>query len=136
MKKWKSVALPTEAPLVTGVITRGKISFALRSGYCHYRSSDRHSRQVDSEPAGLRWLGDVAMLVAAAIAGGILALMVFRKQMLRTLLNTVRLIRHHRASGLQPHPILDIREPSSIRVPSGLAIAMGTLYCGNTFWRG
>lgn len=81
----------------------------------------------------------VAILIGAAIAGGILAVgyMVFRRQVLRTLLNTVELIRHHLTSGLQPHPVLNIREPSSMRVPYGLAIAIGTLYCvGNTFWWG
>jgi prepilin peptidase CpaA len=88
------------------------------------------------------WAGTVqalAILIAAAIAGGILAVcyIVFYRQVLRTFLNTVELIRHHLSSGLQPHPVFNIREPSSMRVPYGLAIAMGTLYCvGNTFWRG
>ena len=88
------------------------------------------------------WAGTaqaVAILIASAIVGGILAVcyIVFRRQMLRTLLNTVKLIRHHLSSGLEQHPSLNIRQPSSLRVPYGLAIALGTLYCvGNTFWRG
>ncbi len=87
------------------------------------------------------WAGTaqvVAVLIAAAIAGGILAAcyIVFNQRVLRTLLNSMKLISHHLSSGIQPHPSLNVRRPSSMRVPYGLAIAMGTLYCvGNTFWR-
>lgn len=79
------------------------------------------------------------ILIATAIAGGMLGLcyMVFRKQVVATLLNTAELIRHHLTSGLRPHPVLNIQEPGSMRVPFGLAIALGTLYCaGNVVWRG
>jgi prepilin peptidase CpaA len=85
------------------------------------------------------WAGaaqTVVVLIAAAIAGGILAvgLMVFHRQVRVTLLNTAELIRHHLTSGFQPHPVLNIREPGARRVPYGLAIAIGTLYClGRTF---
>jgi prepilin peptidase CpaA len=88
------------------------------------------------------WAGtaqSVAILIASAIVGGILAVcyIVFRRYLFRTLLNTVRLIGHHLSFGLQPHPSLNIRQPSSLRMPYGLAIALGTLYCvGITFWRG
>ncbi len=86
------------------------------------------------------WAGDVrvlAILIAAAIAGGVLAVlyMVSRKQVWLTLRNTGELLQHHMTSGLQPHPVLNVREPSTMRVPYGVAIAMGTLYCvGNAFW--
>ena len=85
------------------------------------------------------WAGTaqtVVVLIAAAIAGGVLAVgfMVFHRQVRLTLRNTVELIRHHLTSGFQPHPLLNIREPGTLRVPYGLAIAMGTLYClGRTF---
>ena len=85
------------------------------------------------------WAGTaqtVVVLIAAAIAGGILAvgLMVFHRQVRLILRNTVELIRHHLTSGFQPHPVLNIREPGARRVPYGLAIAMGTLCClGRTF---
>src|SRR5207245_6813446 len=37
--------------------------------------------------------------------------------------------------GLKRHPALNVQQPSSMRVPYGLAIAMGALYCvGNVFW--
>jgi prepilin peptidase CpaA len=88
------------------------------------------------------WAGaaqTTAILLAAAIAGGILAVcyMLFRRQVLQTLLNTLVLIQHHLTAGPQPHPVLNVREPNTMRVPFGLAIAAGTLYCvGNVFlWR-
>jgi prepilin peptidase CpaA len=78
----------------------------------------------------------VPLLLATALAGGVLALvyMVFHQRVLVTLLNTLELIRHHLTSGLKPHPVLNIREPGAIRVPYGLAIAIGALYCvGQSF---
>lgn len=80
------------------------------------------------------WAGadqTVVVLIATAIAGGILAVgyMIFHRRVRRTLLNTLELIRHHLSSGLQPHPALNIREPGTMRVPYGVAIAIGALYC-------
>ena len=88
------------------------------------------------------WAGTaqaVPILIASAIVGRILALcdIVFRRRLFPSLLNTVKLIGYHLRFGLQPHPSLNIRQPSSLRVPCGLAVALRTLYCvGNTFWRG
>ena len=86
------------------------------------------------------WAGSgqvVALLWAAAIAGGILAVVyvVFGRRVRRTVLNTFELIGHHLTSGLQPHPSLNVREPGSTRVPYGVAIAIGTMYCaGSAIW--
>jgi len=80
----------------------------------------------------------VPILITAAIAGGILAVayMTAGKRVRQTLLNTLELIRHHMLSGLRPHARLNVRQPSTTRVPYGVAIAMATLYCaGNAFWR-
>ena len=73
----------------------------------------------------------VAVLIATALAGGLLALiyMLFHGRVRSTLVNTLELIRHHLQSGLQPHPELNIREQGTVRVPYGVAIAAGTLYC-------
>jgi prepilin peptidase CpaA len=88
------------------------------------------------------WAGPTqsfAILITTAIAGGLLAVgyMICRRQVLFTLLNLLELIRHHATSGLRPHPWLNVQEAGSMRVPYGLAIAMGTLFCvGNAFgWR-
>ena len=81
----------------------------------------------------------VAVLVVTAMAGGVIAVvyMVSNKRVLEALRNALELIRHHLTSGLRPHPVLNVQEPSSLRIPYGLAIAVGTLYCvGSTFLRG
>jgi prepilin peptidase CpaA len=86
------------------------------------------------------WAGPsqaVTVLISAAFAGGILAIcyMVFRRRVFQTLRNSMELVSHHATSGLQPHPLLNIRETSGLRVPYGLAIAVGTLYSvANAFW--
>lgn len=85
------------------------------------------------------WAGGgrtVVVLVAAAIAGGLLAVgyMIFYRRVRSTLLNVVELFRHHLVSGIRPHPSLNVQEGGGLRIPYGLAIAIGTLYCfANTF---
>jgi prepilin peptidase CpaA len=86
------------------------------------------------------WVGSeqvVAMLLAAAFAGGFLALVhiAFSRRGRQTLWNLLELIRFRLTSGLQPHPLLNVRESSAERVPYGVAIAMATVYCaGSAIW--
>ena len=86
------------------------------------------------------WAGTAqvaALLIASALAGGILALgyVVLGKRIRLTVLNILELARHYLNSGVRPHPVLNIRESASMRIPYGLAIAFGTLFCvGNAFW--
>jgi prepilin peptidase CpaA len=86
------------------------------------------------------WVGSaqvVAILLTAALAGGVLAVVyiIFGKGIRRTLWNLMELIRFRLTSGLQPHPVLNVRESGSQRVPFGVAIAMATVYCaGNAIW--
>jgi prepilin peptidase CpaA len=70
------------------------------------------------------------VLIATAIAGGILAVfyIIFYKQVVKTFRNMGELLRFHLVSGIQPHPELEAVAPSSIQVPYGLAIAVGTFY--------
>ena len=88
------------------------------------------------------WVGTaqaVNVLLTTAIAGGVLAIgyLVFNRRIHTALSNTTELVRYHLASGLQPHPILNLQQPDALRIPYGLAIAIGTLYCtGTMFWRG
>jgi len=42
--------------------------------------------------------------------------------------NIAELIRFHLTSGIRQHTEVNLGDPGSIRVPYGLAIAMGTLY--------
>ncbi len=61
--------------------------------------------------------------------------MVMHRQVRETLLNTLELVRHHATAGLKPHPVLNVQQAGTLRLPYGLAIAIGTLYCvGNVFW--
>ena len=87
--------------------------------------------------SGLRQLP--AVLIATALAGGILALgyMIFHKQAARTMRNVGSLFRYHFLSGLTPHPEINLQNPQAIRVPYALAIAAGTIYVhGVTLLRG
>jgi prepilin peptidase CpaA len=88
------------------------------------------------------WAGSsqaVPVLITSAIAGGILAVcyMIFSRRVVMTLRNSLELVQHHANVGLRPHAYLNVDEASAMRVPYGVAIAMGTLYCvGNAFLRG
>jgi len=72
----------------------------------------------------------VVVMIATAVAGGILGVvyMVFYRRVGSTVQNIAELIRFHLTSGIRPHPEVNLGDPGSIRVPYGLAIAMGTLY--------
>jgi len=79
----------------------------------------------------------LSILLAAALAGGILAIlyMLFGQGIRQTFWNVLDLIRFRLTSGLSPHPWLNVREAGTMRVPFGVAIAMGTLFCaGNALW--
>jgi prepilin peptidase CpaA len=86
------------------------------------------------------WAGTkqaISILGGSAIAGGILAVwyVLAYKQLGQTLLNMLTLTSHHLTSGLRPHPVLNIRESSTVRIPYGLAVAVGTFFCvGHAFW--
>jgi len=79
------------------------------------------------------WVGPhstLGVLIATALAGGVLALvyMAFYKRVGSTFRNLGALLRFHLRAGVRPHPKLNLQGPETIRLPYGLAIAMGTLY--------
>jgi prepilin peptidase CpaA len=86
------------------------------------------------------WAGlaqGVNVLIVSAIAGGFLAAgyILIQKQVFETLRNTMELASHHLTSGFEPHPLLNVRREGTLRLPYGLAVAIGTFYCvGNAFW--
>ena len=86
------------------------------------------------------WAGShqvLSVLLAAALAGGLLAIVYILcgQGIRRTFWNLMDLIRFRLTSGLRPHPVLNVREAGVLRVPFGVAIAMGTLFCaGNAIW--
>ena len=87
------------------------------------------------------WVGTsqvISVLVSAAIAGGILAVyyLILDGSMIRTVRNTAVLLRHHMSSGAIPHPQINVQQANLTRVPFGLAIALGTVFCaGSAFLR-
>jgi prepilin peptidase CpaA len=87
------------------------------------------------------WAGTskvIPVLVAAGIAGGCLAgyYLIVNGGVGRTLRNTAVLMRHHLSVGLRPHSQINVQQSTLTRVPFGLAIAMGTLFCaGSAFLR-
>jgi len=86
------------------------------------------------------WVGNdqvVAVLLAAMLAGGLLAVIYifFGQRPRQTLRNVFDLIRFRVTSGLTPHPLLNVKQEGTLRVPFGVAVAMGTLFCaGNAIW--
>jgi prepilin peptidase CpaA len=74
--------------------------------------------------------GVVQIMVACALAGGIMALAValYRSTALRTLRNVLELLRFHAVHGAQVHPTLNIDNPQATRLPYAIAIAAGSGY--------
>jgi len=78
------------------------------------------------------------VLVATGICGGVLAIAyaLYRRRMLSTLKNVGSVLRFHAWAGVQAHPELNLDNPTALRMPYGLAIALGTLYAfANVWWR-
>ncbi len=79
------------------------------------------------------------VMFATAVAGGALALvfMAINGRIVETLRNTLWVAWFHAQHGLQAHPVVNLDNPSSIRMPYGLAFAGGTLCWAvfSLFWR-
>jgi len=78
----------------------------------------------------------VAVLLATAIFGGVLAIAyaLYRRRTLATLKNVASVLRFHAWAGFQSHPELNLDNPAALRMPYGLAIALGTLYTFLAIW--
>jgi prepilin peptidase CpaA len=78
----------------------------------------------------------VGVLLATAIFGGVLgiAYAIYRRRIGSTLRNVGSVLRFHAWAGLQAHPELNLDNPSALRMPYGLAIALGTLYTFLAMW--
>jgi prepilin peptidase CpaA len=68
-----------------------------------------------------------AIFLAIALTGGVFALVlaIAMGRLKATLLNVGSLIQHHAASGVLPHPDLNLSNPQSLRLPYGVPIAVG-----------
>jgi len=78
----------------------------------------------------------VLILLATAIAGGVLALVyvVYRGRTRSTFANLGSVVKFHVQGGVQAHPEVNLDNPEALRMPYGLAIAAGALYTFVTAW--
>jgi len=69
------------------------------------------------------------LLLSTVIMGGIfaLALALFRGRLKQTFRNIGSLLVHHRIQGLTPHPEINVKNNSTLRLPYAMAIAAGCL---------
>jgi prepilin peptidase CpaA len=88
------------------------------------------------------WVGGthiLTVLIAIGLAGGVLAITsaIFNRNTIQTVRNAARLIAYRFTSGLQPHPEMNVQAHGSRRIPFGLAIAIGTVFCATNanWWR-
>jgi prepilin peptidase CpaA len=74
--------------------------------------------------------GALPVMLATAWAGAALAIcfMVLSRQVVGTLLNTLWVTGFHVRHGLQVHPVVNLDNPAAVRMPYGLAFAVGTAY--------
>jgi prepilin peptidase CpaA len=70
------------------------------------------------------------VMFATALAGGVLAIFVVigSGRMIETLRNTLWVAGFHLQHGLQTHPVVNLDNPATLRMPYALAFAAGTLY--------
>jgi prepilin peptidase CpaA len=68
-----------------------------------------------------------SVLVLTALAGGVMGVgfALMRGQMRQTFANVAALASHHRHEGFTPHPELNVSNSNTLRLPYGLAIAVG-----------
>ena len=79
------------------------------------------------------WVGiwpTLLVILYTAFAGLGIAVfyMTFYGRVGDTMGNVGELVRFHLTSGVKPHPKINLQDPGAIRMPYGLAIAMGTLF--------
>lgn len=74
--------------------------------------------------------GSPQVMFATALAGGVLAIlfMLVSGRFVETLRNTLWVAAFHARHGLQTHPVVNLDNPSTVRMPYGIAFAVGTLW--------
>jgi prepilin peptidase CpaA len=78
-------------------------------------------------------------LIWCTLFGGLMAIgyVVAKKRYRATLLNLISLVRFHATAGAASHPELNLSNPEAVRMPYGVAIAVGALApLAVTVWRG
>ena len=79
----------------------------------------------------------VEVLLAAAFAGGIIAIVLalWQRKLLTVVMNVFEVIRFHATAGAKVHPSMNLSNPQATRLPYGVAIAAGVLYSAVAFYR-
>jgi prepilin peptidase CpaA len=72
------------------------------------------------------WLLAIEVAIGAAAVMA-LAGVIRQHKVLETLRNMGRLLRHFAVSGFRPHPEIHVQNQSLVRVPFGVAVALGTI---------
>lgn len=74
--------------------------------------------------------GALQIILACAIAGGLMAVgvMIYHRRVRTTVSNVGKILRFHFTRGPQVHPTINLSNPSAIRLPYGVAIAVGSVY--------
>jgi prepilin peptidase CpaA len=77
----------------------------------------------------LGFQGWLLAVEVAIVAAGIMALagVIYRRMCLQTFLNIGKLLKHFFSQGLRPHPEIQLGNASLVRIPFGVAAALGTL---------
>jgi len=77
-------------------------------------------------------IGDASpqVMVATALAGGVMAIVyvTLSGHLVQALRNTISVLGFHAHAGLRTHPVMNLDNPGTLRLPYGLAFAAGTLY--------
>lgn len=70
-----------------------------------------------------------SLLVLTSLAGGVMALVLAarHRRLKETLMNVGMIAAHHTQEGFAPHETHNVRNESALRLPYGVAIAMGCL---------
>ena len=78
----------------------------------------------------------IDVMLATAIFGGVIgvAYALYHGRMWSTIKNVASILKFHAWAGVQPHPEFNLDNPEVLRVPYGLAIALGTSYLFLTMW--
>lgn len=78
-------------------------------------------------------------LIASSICGGIMAIgyMLVLGRFRTTMRNVGSLLQFHSVSGAEVHPELNLSNPEAVRMPYGVAIALGSvIVLCTTIWKG
>jgi prepilin peptidase CpaA len=76
--------------------------------------------------AGLSDVGPLLILTSLAGGAQALGLALYRRRFRETLHNVRALAAHHTTEGLMPHPLLNIDNDKTLRLPYAVAIATGS----------